>query len=475
MLLLVNLPDVIIRYVQSFLHFDDIHYFLNSNKLYFSSLKREMIYFSLNKKKSQEYVEDERFREMILSKVKDGSRQIGLSFDRQFTLPDIRDIVAHKIDFGGSYYPHFPEKVSSLVMNLPNKVTEIRFLPMLQELQLSNCINIKDFSNLSHLKRLELHDATQLTDITPLQNIPDLSFINCPNIENLSILSSKKQHTLFLSQTAITDVSFLRHIQTVDLCYIDDLIDVSPLYGIKNLLLYGCFSIQDISCLGNHHKLTIADCRSIERGYECFRTVRHAEVLGYEVPDVCVFQEAKSLRITFFRSMESQFFLLRDISDLALVTYETDRKEVYNITHLRNRRLSLYEDIIKIHNCNFPSQLRHLRVERCDQIVKIINEGKTSIFQHLQSLHIIDCWIEHVNGLGDIPTLILESCFKLHDISGLGRNRCVELNYCPKIHDVRNLDTVPIVTMKNCNGILDFSCLSSVPRLKIVFWGMKIF
>ncbi len=475
MLLLGNLPDVIIKHLQSFLHSDDIHYFLNSSKLYFSSLKQETIYFSLNKKKSQEYVENERFRELLLSKVKDGSRQIGLSLDHQFKLPDIRNIVAHKIDLGGRYYPHFPEKVSSLVLKLPSDVMEIPFLPMLQELQLSNCINIKDFSNLSHLKRLELHDATQLTDITPLQNITDLSFINCPNIQNFSILSSKMQQTLFLSQTAITDVSFLRHIQTVDLCFIDDLIDISPLHGIKALLIYGCSSIQDISCLGNHHKLTIADFHFIERGYECFRTVRHAEVLGCDVPDLSVFQETKSLRITFFRSMESQFFLLRDIPDLALVTYDTDRKEVYDITHFRNIRLTLYEDIISIHNSNFPSQLRYLKVERCDQIAKIINEGKTSIFHHLQSLHMIDYSIEHVNGLGDIPTLILESCFKLHDISCLGRNRCVELNYCPKIHDVRNLDTVPIVTIKNCNGIVDVSCLSSVPRLKIVFWEMSTF
>ncbi len=99
-----------------------------------------------------------------------------------------------------------------------------------------------------------------------------------------------------------------------------------------------------------------------------------------------------------------------------------------------------------------------------------MNEGKTSIFHHLQSLHLRSCSIEHVNGLGDIPTVILVRCLSLHDISGLGRNRCVELKYCPMIRNVSSLATVPIVTVigRNWKERIDFSCLSLVPRLKII-------
>ncbi len=97
MLLLVDLPTVIIKCLLSFLSNDDSHYFLNSDDQYFSSLKQEMIYFSLTKEKSREYVEDERFREMILSKVKDGYQQIGLTFDDTLIINDISDIVAHRI------------------------------------------------------------------------------------------------------------------------------------------------------------------------------------------------------------------------------------------------------------------------------------------------------------------------------------------------------------------------------------------
>ncbi len=467
MLLLVNLPDVILKHLQSFLSNDDIRYFLNSNKLYFSSLKQETIYFSLNPQKSQEYLRDERFREMILSKVKDKSKQIGLVFHRNYDLPDIRDIVAHKIVFS-RFYPHLLDNVPSLEYILPNTVQEIPFLPILQDLTLSNCRNIQDFSNLSHLKRLKLSDATQLTDITPVQNIPHLTFTDCPNIQDFSPISSKRQNFISIYKSAITDVSFLRNLLQVKLYLCNQLVDVSPLHGVRELFLSTCSSIQDISGLGNHHRLTIFHCDSINRGFECFRTVRHAELFRLKVTDFTVFQEIRSLRVPVYSPMESQLSLLKDIPDLTLCSMLEGRKEVYDISDLRNIKLTLYDDIVSISDTNFPSQLLYLKLEKCNQIVKMINEGKTSIFHHLQSLHLTNCPIEHVNGLGDIPTIILEHCVELHDISGLGRNRCVELKICPNICEVSSLATVSIVTVRYCRRIVDISSLSSVPRLTII-------
>lgn len=317
------------------------------------------------------------------------------------------------------------------------------------------------------MQNLELSYATQLTDITPLQNIPHLTFFACPNIQDFSRLSNKCQQSLLIGHSTLSDVSFLQNVLTVELYSCNQVVDVSPLHGIKNLRLIFCYNIEDISSLGNHHLLLIAECPSINRGFECFRSIRHATVCDLKVPDLGVFRDVKSLQITFYTTMESQFFLLKDIPELSF-HIDSDRDGGYDISHLRNSRLSFYNDIIGISGNNFPSQLKHLKVNECKQIVKIIDEGKTSIFHHLQSLHISSCSIAHVNGLGDIPTLILERCFALHDISGLGRNRCLELRLCLKIRDVSSLTTVPVVMLWNCKGIVDYSCLSSVPRLKIV-------
>ncbi len=200
-------------------------------------------------------------------------------------------------------------------------------------------------------------------------------------------------------------------------------------------------------------------------GYECFRSVQHAVFHGSEISDLSAFQEVKSLELC----SKHHLFLLKNIPELTLVSSASyGRKQVLDISHLTSIRITFDHDIIKIADSNLSSQLRYLKLINCDQFVKIVHGGKTSIFQHLQFLHITSSLIEHVNGLGDIPHLILQGCLKLRDIRSLGRNKCVELSYCPKIRDVRSLVTVPIVTIKNCIKIVDYSCLSSVPRLRIV-------
>ncbi len=166
-MLLVDLPDVILKHLQSFLSKDDIHDFVNSNKAHLSSLKQETIYFSLNKEKSLEYVKDERFREMMLSKVMDGNKQIGLKIDQR-RLPDFYDVVAQKIDIGRGH-THLLENVSSQYVYLfSTEMKEIPLIPKLQDLELFNCTNIEDFSNFSHLNSLELSEASHLTDIMQL-------------------------------------------------------------------------------------------------------------------------------------------------------------------------------------------------------------------------------------------------------------------------------------------------------------------
>mmetsp|Transcript_11643 Transcript_11643/g.12566 ORF Transcript_11643/g.12566 Transcript_11643/m.12566 type:complete len:83 (-) Transcript_11643:383-631(-) len=65
------------------------------------------------------------------------------------------------------------------------------------------------------------------------------------NISGLSHL--KRLHLSAIIQSTITDVSFLRNIQTVELRMCNEIIDVSPLHFVKNLVISYCFGIKDIS------------------------------------------------------------------------------------------------------------------------------------------------------------------------------------------------------------------------------------
>ncbi len=91
--------------------------------------------------------------------------------------------------------------------------------------------------------------------------------------------------------------------------------------------------------------------------------------------------KVKSLKIDVFDSMESQLFLLKDIADLNLLSSRIHRI-FHDICHLRHRRLTISHNFIRIGDNSFPSQLLHLKLIICPQFVKIVNEGKTSIFHH---------------------------------------------------------------------------------------------
>ncbi len=117
-------------------------------------MKQEIIYFSLNKEKSREYVKNERFREMILSKVKDAIKQIGLTFNTEYKISNIfSEIVVHKIDFGRGYHDLF-QNVSSLSYLLPprgqgdsshlSKIFLIYHLKIVQIFKISLNLVIKD-------------------------------------------------------------------------------------------------------------------------------------------------------------------------------------------------------------------------------------------------------------------------------------------------------------------------------------------
>lgn len=142
-----------------------------------------------------------------------------------------------------------------------------------------------------------------------------------------------------------------------------------------------------------------------------------------------------------------------------------------NMTNInwRNQKLEILPSSFPFSDFSFVSNLQHLSLTGRHEFSSLINEGKVSFFQQLQSLKIQnDNILQRVNGLGNIPTLIISHCLRLVDISGLGGNRRVRLQMCQEIQDVSSLATVPIVEIINCRYIKDCSSLPTVPRLKVI-------
>ncbi len=242
-----------------------------------------------------------------------------------------------------------------------------------------------------------------------------------------------------------------------------------------------CESIKDISCLGGHYYLEICNCNHRLVGLESVFGIPHVTFEGCHIPDSSVFREARSLRLKYCSGLDVSYLqnvkkvkifqcarMKNSVSLLKDIEVFSSDENMTNI-NWRNQKLEILSSRFLFSDFSFVSNLQHLSLTGRYEFSSLINEGKVSFFQQLQSLKIQnDYTLQRVNGLGNIPTLIFSNCSRLADISGLGGNRRVRLQTCQEIQDVSSLAAVPIVEIINCRYIKDCSSLPTVSRLKVI-------
>ncbi len=102
-----------------------------------------------------------------------------------------------------------------------------------------------------------------MKNITGLQHIHTLNLKNCKGIQDFSSLAHGTIYTLNLSETNITDVSFLGYVHTLKLNCCMNLENVSALGTVYDLDLSVCIKVSNISKLGKIHKLDLSGCKKI--------------------------------------------------------------------------------------------------------------------------------------------------------------------------------------------------------------------
>ncbi len=488
---LTNIPEALIQEIQTFLTKDDYHYLMNTSKEHFNELKYNTIYFSLNEEKSWQYLEDPYFQSILLNKVDNGWKQIGIKL--AFKIESFpMNLPVHKVQvIRGSFFDcstfrkhlcHI-ESVDYLV-----RMTEIPPIPKVKMISLLACEDLRDVTNLSHLSFLEISEARVLEDIKPLQKIADLGIYYCNNIYDFSMLNGKYQKRLEISNCPrLCNVSNFASIRTLIIDSCPEVEDISSLYGVYDLTIAFCRKVKDISKLGGHHGLSIEECSFDLKGYESLKNIRHINLRSCNISNLTVLEKAKMVKLTNCPDVRDVSPMknahgvmlvdcygienlpeLKNVSKLILLRTPFGDDEV---NQFQNHRLAIdvgYDEF-NINDYSFLSKIQYFDFRPNQQFLNLLKEENSYLFKNLQSLTIRACSsLIHVNGLGDIPTVRLHACDRLRDITGLGRkNKCVELSYCAKIEDVSSLANVPVVTITYCYGIKDYSCLSKVPRLKV--------
>ncbi len=131
--IIYSIPEIILTFIQNYLTDNDQHYFFNTSKYLFADLKKRIIYFQLNKVKSEQYLQDKLFQSLLLSKVENGWNQIGIKYFGLKLPEEIPPI--HNFDAEGHVPFHLWNKFHSFAATLPADVKELPDLPNVKELQ----------------------------------------------------------------------------------------------------------------------------------------------------------------------------------------------------------------------------------------------------------------------------------------------------------------------------------------------------
>lgn len=390
--LISHCPEEIFRIIQTYLSYDDYHYFMNTSKQLFASLKRKSVYFTLDRKRSFQYLTEVNFQRLLLSKVANGWDQIKIHY-KGLSPGTPSDLPVHAVVLSACPLPVKEwNNFQSIVCICPKGKIEIPPIPNVKNLHLSfythdtlsrESINL---TALSHLSTLCLN-RLRVKNIAPLKDIPELSLFSCELVTDFSMFCNQRILRIN-SCPGLSDVTSFKSIRRLELSNCANINDVSPLKSIYDLRLFECRGITDISCLGNHHRLVINQLADNLTGYDCFLHIPHASLVSCKIKDVNMLRYAKSVYLSKCSEiadvsplrnikkveivMEKMLFGLNELQtvpDLSLSFENCQDKEIPRewIVLSQNKQLKLSSAFIGIDSLSmFSSNIEHLTIKRSE-------------------------------------------------------------------------------------------------------------
>jgi hypothetical protein len=496
-----RLPTDLFHLIQSYLKRLEYIRLVNSCRKLVNEVKRHSAHYGLNQTDSEEFLYNEQFRKLIVSKVRDPRLQLSLSILFQVSsLPvaHLNNVPLCSLSLINSRNYTIPLESFGQVHILSIENGDFHSFPLLSSLQslsLHNCRNLIDVSNLSHLKKLSLSLCHTIVNISPLKNIPELSITSCPRV--IDFQSLKNWSFSLVANLTLKAISFQEKPQLVQLSKCHELIDLTPLKSIYSLELIDCDQLFDLSPLTENTTLTISFSHRENdnyhlKGYESLCKLKKLKLVGCNLVDLNCFQRLEAGQFQFCHHLREvslpnpslikkiEFYDCRLFSSItglqeAKIVNINNCLQLSNISGLgRNQRVKISSnDKIKdfsslrsvtdvhIYNCGHftglegefsdvvPLTVRCLTIDLCNQF------KETSRLFSLDYFSVISCYyLNSLDGLKDVSTVCAKKCRHLKNVSGLGpNNRRVVLDSCPEIADLTALKSVKDLRIVNCKRI----------------------
>ena len=358
----------------------------------FNHLRKQIIYFKLNKIESKKFYLNRRYRQKILSCLYQPQYQLHLILDN-LQLPD-----------GG--WP----TILDLSVALP-----------VHRLQI---ISFKKINNL-HLigantpSLLDISGCDSSIDIEHCKGISTLSLTKCCNIQYIEKFSEINVFYLRTCLLANVNFSIFGSLQIFALTDCTTITDVSPLAHIRELTLMTCPNITNIDVLTHNDKLSICDCPGIktislsDHPREEVNIARSSKLVGLTIAG-----KVGKVNLNFLSRL-FDISLLDCVNKLTIVEADS----LIRLTNLK------YVQSISLLTCNqlvelsTLLQVKSLEINECQSLLSIRS------LQYLDRLTI--CSAEELQSIEDLPllrSLEIDDCQNLAKLTNLPFCKDYEFN-----------------------------------------------
>ncbi len=406
-----QLPIDIYSMLQHFLSHRDYRRFLSTSPSIFHEIKRKTIYYDLTLSSSLRFIRDDAFRQSLLGRVEQRSRQVSIHLSLDY------------YDIKSRYFYHYIAGVHTA------NIKCFRFQSFLSSLQhiailfLENGVDVTVFPRLAALTRVTLRRFAQLQDITSLAQCEDVQLIACPLVRDVTALADVTS-LLFEDCPSITSLTSLGRQQRVTLIRCSGVTSVCPLSSVRYVTVQQCFGVTDFASLSSDvmHSLHLIHCPNIIALPATSRQLQ--EVRIQNCPQIVDYAALTSSTSLLRVHISNSFITAADVSLSACQT-------------------------VKLVGCPY-----------LDDVTALADVSK---------LHLEKCWkLSDVSALGKVVNLTLIDCPMLTSLVGLGRgNHRIVIAQCPNVMDFQPLQAIPDIHLVDCPQPIDVACFSLARSLTL--------
>eukprot|EP01040_Poterioochromonas_malhamensis_P003138 gene3138-3342_t len=457
--------------------------------LYQRLIRKYRTFHLLYHRTVQSFFKDSLFREKVLDRIEDTSKQLKLK-----NPPILVDFTDPMIFCVGGWY----ELTSSVSSFCPLLETFPNAFPSISSLYLSNIYQLQaDINNEKAISAL--NGTLAVKDQLTLRNIFISSSIKLPetmnhlildhcvlSIENLhSILQNLRSLTI-RNHTKLLNMGFLNNLHILKLENMKQLINLFLFRKVKQLYVSNCRRLQNIDLLQENEKIvfdfsikTVIEEQHRHRRNEFGSddegdedNVEEGDDGGDEDENQSFFKmtgpKVYNLLHHFFDSKNIEISIIDD-SIFNKINFVIDLSDYYQVQRFTLKgkfiRLhKLYEDVPfpSFYSKNIPTSLKVLKLHGIMNL-KTLGEGN---FDHLQSVEIVRSGLTSLVGLGNVPIVRLEDLDDLKSLAGLGnRNQKIVLKRI-KLMDFAAVRNVYDLTFIGCPYITSMPMVYGAKRLR---------